>query len=279
MSSPAARLPAVENAETVETHDPAQTAVVRPVLSLVVPVYNEATHLRRWCELMFAQDFGVPTEFVFVDDCSTDGSRDILREVAHRPDVQLILQERNRGKGAAVARGIAATRGDVVLFQDADFEYSPKDIPAMIQPILEDEADVVFGSRYKNSRLVHRTFHYAVNRLLTAFSNLASGLYLTDMETCYKAFRGDIIRGIRLVSPRFGIEPEVTAKVAALKARVAEVPIRYSPRTYLEGKKIKWTDGVAALWFIVRFNADQKGLRDAVSGVPEAYRINRRQWL
>lgn len=255
------------------------TTASAPVLSLIVPVFNEAPHLARWCDDMLARDFGVSCEYVFVDDCSTDGSADILHRYADRPNVHLVFQLVNKGKGAAVARGVAEARGDIVLVQDADFEYSPKDIPAVIAPILEGDADVVFGSRYKNSRTVHRTFHYAVNRLLTSFSNVASGLYLTDMETCYKAFRREIIQNIRLESPRFGIEPELTAKVAALKVRIAEVPISYSPRTYLEGKKIKWTDGVAALWFILRFNLDQDGLRKAIENVPEQYRISRRQWL
>jgi glycosyltransferase involved in cell wall biosynthesis len=251
----------------------------RPDLSLVVPVYNEAQHLKDWCEMMLAQDFGVTVEFVFVDDASTDGSGDILRTYADRANVRILTQATNQGKGTAVARGISETRGDIVLIQDADFEYSPKDIPSVIAPILEDEADVVFGSRYKNSRTVHRTFHYAINRVLTTFSNIASGLYLTDMETCYKAFRGEIIRAIRLESPRFGIEPELTAKVAALKVRVAEVPIRYSPRSYLEGKKIHWTDGVAAIWFILRYNLDAKSTRRSLARVPDKFRINRRQWL
>jgi glycosyltransferase involved in cell wall biosynthesis len=259
----------------VENRDPA----MNPVLSLVIPVFNEGRHLRAWCEQMLDFDFGVATEFVFVDDCSTDDSRAILNDYAGRPGVRLIMQEQNRGKGSAVARGISETRGDVVLIQDADFEYSPKDIPAVIAPILEDDADVVFGSRYGNSRTVHRTFHYAGNRLLTMFSNVASGLYVTDMETCYKAFRGEIIRNIKIESPRFGVEPELTAKVAALKVRVNEVPIRYTPRGYLEGKKIRWTDGVAALWFIVRFNSQRARMRDALAKVPEKYKVHGRQWL
>jgi glycosyltransferase involved in cell wall biosynthesis len=250
-----------------------------PTLSLVVPVYNEGHHLQAWCDLMFGLDFGVTTEFVFVDDCSTDDSRAILTTYANRPDVRVFLQDHNQGKGAAVARGIAETRGDIVLIQDADFEYSPKDIPAVIAPILEDDADVVFGSRYKNSRTVHRTFHYAINRFLTTFSNIASGLYLTDMETCYKAFRGEIIRNIQIESPRFGVEPELTAKVAALKVRASEVPIRYAPRSSLEGKKIKWTDGVAAMWFILRFNSSPAKTRAALERVPEKYKIDKRQWL
>jgi glycosyltransferase involved in cell wall biosynthesis len=242
-------------------------------------VYNEARHLADWCVALASHAFAFPTEIVFVDDCSTDGSRDILKEHCAQQGWKLVCQERNIGKGAAVARGISETTGVIVMIQDADFEYSLDDIEAVVRPILDDKADVVFGSRYKSSQTVHRTFHYAINRLLTLTSNVVSGLYLTDMETCYKAMRGDIARGLRLESPRFGIEPELTAKIAVLRVRVAEVPISYFPRSYLEGKKIKWTDGVAALWHIVHFN--MKLLRDdgATSGVPERYRMNGRRWL
>lgn len=250
-----------------------------PTLSLIIPVYNEALHLDVWCQRLLARDFGVPVEHVFVDDCSKDGSYEILQRYAGDPRVRLFRQEQNQGKGAAVRRGIRESRGSVVLMQDADYEYSLDDVASVIEPILRDEADIVFGSRYKNSQTVHRTYHYVVNRVLTLFSNLASGLYLTDMETCYKAFRGEIIRGIEIESPRFGFEPEITAKVAVLKARVAEVPIRYFPRNYLEGKKIKWTDGVAALWHIVRFNTDHTSARRATEGVPEKYKIKDKQWL
>jgi glycosyltransferase involved in cell wall biosynthesis len=250
-----------------------------PMLSLVIPVYNEAQHLEKWCDTLLAFDFGVSVEHVFVDDCSTDGSFDILQRIASDPRVRLFRQEHNQGKGAAVRRGIQETRGSIVLIQDADYEYSLDDVPAVIDPIVRDHADIVFGSRYKSSQTVHRTFHYVVNRTLTLVSNMASGLYLTDMETCYKAFRGEIIRGITIESPRFGFEPEITAKVAVLKARVAEVPIRYYPRNYLEGKKIKWTDGVAALWHIARFNVNHKGALRATDGVPAKYRVTKKQWL
>ena len=255
------------------------TATPSPTLSLVIPVYNEASHLKAWCEKLLARDFGVPVEHVFVDDCSKDGSFEILEQFAGDRRVRLFRQEQNQGKGAAVRRGIQETRGSVVLIQDADYEYSLDDIPAVIAPILRDEADIVFGSRYKSSQTVHRTFHYVVNRVLTLVSNLASGLYLTDMETCYKAFRGEIIRGITIESPRFGFEPEITAKVAVLKARVAEVPIRYFPRNYIEGKKIRWTDGVAALWHIARFNVDSARARKATEGVPERFKVSKKQWL
>lgn len=248
-------------------------------LSLVIPVYNEARHLKEWCEEFFAFQFPLETEFIFVNDASTDDSLAILETYASRPGVKLLNQPVNQGKGAALARGLAETTGDVVLIQDADFEYSLKDIPTVIGPIIAGEADVVFGSRYKNSQTVHRTFHYAVNRTLTMASNVASGLYVTDMETCYKAFRGEIIRGIKIESPRFGFEPEITAKIAALQVRVAEVSINYFPRTYLEGKKINWKDGVAAVFHILRFNLNTKALREATKDVPEKYQTSGRQWL
>ena len=250
-----------------------------PTLSLIIPVYNEAQHLERWCETLLQHDFGVSVEHVFVDDCSTDGSYEILERFSSDSRVRLFRQAQNQGKGTAVSRGIRESRGQIVLIQDADYEYALSDVPAVIGPILRDQADIVFGSRYKNSETVHRTFHYVVNRVLTLVSNIASGLYLTDMETCYKAFRGEIIRGITIASPRFGFEPEITAKVAVLKARVAEVPIHYFPRNYLEGKKIKWTDGVAALWHIARFNVDAQGTLRATQGVPDKYRIQKKQWL
>lgn len=249
-------------------------------LSLVVPIYNEAPHLERWLGLLYEQDFGVSTEYIFIDDCSTDGSREILRKYPHPATARLIEQQSNQGKGCALRTGFAATTGDVVIVQDADFEYSFSDVSNVVGPILRDEADVVFGSRYKSSQTVHRTFHYAINRVLTLGSNVMSGLYVSDMETCYKAFRGEIIRGIQIESPRFGVEPELTAKIAALKVRVAEVPIKYFPRNYLEGKKIKWTDGVAALWHVARFNLQQSKLRKAVEGVPEQFQVKSgRQWL
>lgn len=257
----------------------AQSSSPSHLLSLVVPVFNEAQHLRAWCDALFAFQFPVPVEVIFVDDASSDDSGAILADFANRPRVKILTQEVNQGKGAALARGLAETTGDIVLVQDADFEYSLSDIPAVIQPIMRDEADVVFGSRYRQSMMVHRTFHYAINRMLTLSSNVASGLYVSDMETCYKAFRGEIIRGIDIESPRFGFEPEITAKIASLKVRVAEVPIKYFPRNYLEGKKIRWTDGVAALWHIARFNGNARAIQRATARVPEKYHVNKRQWL
>jgi len=253
---------------------------VEPLLSLIIPIYNEASHLESWFDALLKQKFPCRTEFIVVDDASTDGSNEIIARIAAKEKrIKSFIQPVNQGKGAALQRGIAESTGDIVIIQDADFEYSIKDVERVVQPIIDDRADVVFGSRFKSSQTVHRTFHYAINRFLTFASNVASGLYLTDMETCYKAFRGDIIRNVTIASPRFGFEPEITAKIAALRVRVQEVPIDYFPRTYLEGKKIRWTDGVAALWHIARFNLDSASLRKALKAVPDKYKPNGRQWL
>lgn len=248
-------------------------------LSFVVPVFNESSHLEEWCEGFFQFDFGVPTEVIFVDDASTDDSYRILEGYADRDNVRLMRHAENAGKGSALRTGIAEATGEFVIIQDADFEYKLADVPRVIAPLYAGEADVVYGSRFKNPTNVHRTAHYAVNRFLTLFSNVMSGLYVTDMETCYKAFRREIIQGIDIQSPRFGFEPEITAKIASLKLRVQEVPISYYPRTYLEGKKIRWTDGVAALWQIVRYNVDRKQLQESTERVPEKYRTDGIQWL
>ena len=185
---------------------------------------------------------------------------------------RLIEQERNQGKGAAVARGIREAAGDIIIIQDADFEYDPREIPIVIQPILDDKADIVFGSRFKkNSPQVHRTYHYFVNYLLTILSNLFSGIYLTDMETCYKAFRADLVKAMNLKSKRFGIEVEFTAYVAKTRARTYEVYISYYPRTFLEGKKISWKDGFAALRHLIYFNYFTS-FENAFNNLPERYR-------
>jgi glycosyltransferase involved in cell wall biosynthesis len=230
-------------------------------LTLVVPVFNEARQLRDVVPFLYGQRFPVQTEWVFVDDCSTDGSLEILRELSNTYPMKLIEQKTNQGKGAAVIRGFQEATGDLILIQDADFEYHPKDIPALLEPILNDEADVVYGSRFKKSGIqVHRTYHYFVNRLLTVLSNLMSGIYLTDMETCYKVFRADLLKSMNLVSRRFGIEVELTAYLGKARVRICEVSISYFPRTRLQGKKINWKDGVAALRHLVYFNflVDQK---------------------
>jgi glycosyltransferase involved in cell wall biosynthesis len=243
-----------------------------PIVSVIVPVYNEASHLRELVNYFMKIDFGLPTEWIFVDDRSSDGSADVLRALLHLyPQMRLIEQPVNAGKGAALRRGFAEANGQVILVQDADYEYDPRDLPALIVPILRGEADVVFGSRFKKSASqVHRTYHYFVNRLLTVLSNLASGVYLTDMETCYKVFRADLLKAMNLKSNRFGIEVELTAYVAKTRARILEMPIHYYPRTVLQGKKINWRDGVAALWHLYRFNY-LVSFEKAFSDLPERF--------
>jgi len=224
-------------------------------LSLVVPVYNEAHHLEKVVQHLFSIKLPLESEWIFIDDKSTDGSLEILKKLAPKYHFSVIAQETNQGKGAAVIRGIEASTGELIMIQDADFEYHPKDIPALVQPLIDGEADVVFGSRFKkNAVQVHRTYHYFVNRFLTLVSNLFSGLYLTDMETCYKVFRAEILQSMNLTSKRFGIEVELTAYVGKIKTRIFELPINYFPRTRLQGKKINWKDGVAALKHLIYFN-------------------------
>ena len=226
-----------------------------PKISIIVPVFNETRHLRQVVERLLAAPCPIDREWIFVDDCSTDGSRDVLSELARQHALRVIFCDHNMGKGAALRRGIDASTGDFVMVQDADFEYDPSDVPRLLQPLLDDRADVVYGSRFKKSgEQVHRTYHYFVNRALTVLSNLLSGIYLTDMETCYKVFRGDLLRGMALTSNRFGFEVEVTAYIAKLGVRIHELPISYRPRTRLEGKKIGWRDGIAALRHLIVFN-------------------------
>jgi glycosyltransferase involved in cell wall biosynthesis len=223
-------------------------------LSVVVPVYNEARQLEEVVRGLMKSPCPIEREWIFVDDESTDGSRDILRRLRDEFDFKLLEQSPNQGKGAAVIRGIREATGEFVVIQDADFEYDAHDIPNLLQPLLEGRADVVYGSRFKSSHQVRRTYHYFVNRFLTILSNLMSGIYLTDMETCYKLFRSDVLKPMKLQSKRFGIEVEFTAYVAKTRARVFELPISYFPRTRLQGKKINWKDGVAALGHLIRFN-------------------------
>jgi len=235
------------------------TSVLR--LSVVVPVYNEKRWLRPILDKIRAVP--IPKQIVLVDDCSTDGTRDIVSQLERETsqachdfnELTVIYHERNQGKGAALRTGFAHVTGDVVIVQDADLEYSPDDYFALIAPIAQGDADVVYGSRYlAPSRRVLNFWHTLINRFLTTLSNMFTGLNLTDMETCYKVFRADVIQNIapRLKSDRFGFEPEVTAHVARRKLRVFEVPVRYAPRSYAEGKKIRWWDGIHAVWCIVR---------------------------
>lgn len=224
------------------------------LVSVLIPVYNEQDTVAEIVERVRATPY--MTEVICVDDCSTDGTRDILaRLLAGGRIHRAIYQERNRGKGAAVRAAIAASTGDIVIVQDADLEYSPADWPALFEPLVDGRADAVFGSRFLGG--THRVLYYwhAVgNGFLTTLSNMFSNLNLTDMECCYKAVRGELARSLPLKSERFGFEPEITARLSKANARIFEVPVRYSGRTYQEGKKITWRDGVAALIHILRYN-------------------------
>jgi glycosyltransferase involved in cell wall biosynthesis len=232
-----------------------------PTLSVIVPAYNEVGTVHELLRRVAVAPLpdGVDLEMVVVDDGSTDGTRELLHQLAERSDpapFHLVLHEANRGKGAAVRTGLAAGRGDYLLIQDADLEYDPREYPRLLQPILDDEADVVYGSRFLGGG-PHRVlffWHSLGNRALTTLSNMLTDLNLSDMETCYKVFRRETLEGIELRSNRFGIEPELTAKVARRGARIYEIPISYRGRTYAEGKKIGWKDGVSAIWAIIRYN-------------------------
>ncbi|MEN9835604.1 MAG: hypothetical protein RL011_1797 [Pseudomonadota bacterium] len=252
----------------------------KKTISLVIPVYNEAQHLERFLKLIDGMELPCDKELVFVDDCSKDGSAAIIKAFPFKSKVQTVFKPVNEGKGAALRSGFDVATGDIICVQDADFEYDPRDLPVLIMPLLNDRADVVFGSRFKkNAPQVHRTFHYLINRFLTILSNFASGLYLTDMETCYKLFKARIIKNIVLESNRFGFEPEVTAKVACLKVRVEEYPIAYYPRNYIEGKKITWRDGVAALRHIIYFNFFADKRKFFAADMPKEHIPQSSQWL
>ena len=220
-------------------------------LSIIIPVYNEKKTIKDLIEKISLID--IPKEIIIVDDYSSDGTREILAEI-ESDGVKVFYHERNMGKGAAVRTAVKHVTGDIVIIQDADLEYDPRDYPDLIRPIVEDRADVVYGSRFLGGP--HRVlffWHYVGNRIITTFSNILSNLNLTDMETGYKAFRSEVIQSLNLKSNRFGFEPEVTMKLAKAKYRIYEVPISYWGRDYSEGKKITWKDGIAALFHIIRF--------------------------
>jgi glycosyltransferase involved in cell wall biosynthesis len=227
------------------------TPLENPVLSVVMPVYNEKSTVAE----MIGRVLAVPLriELITVDDASTDGSRDIVRQLAAERGFKLLTQEPNQGKGAAVRRGIAEASGQIIVIQDADLEYSPEEYPELIDLIVKGRADAVFGSRFIGR---HRCFlftHYLANKFLNLVTNVLYNTTMTDMETCFKAVRADLMKSLSLKSNRFGIEPEITAKLFKRGARVYEVPITYEGRNIDEGKKITWRDGFPALWTLIKY--------------------------
>jgi len=228
-------------------------------LSIIIPVYNEKNTIKEILSAIEAVSLrDIEKEIIVIDDCSTDGTGEILKEIKKTKKYKIIYQAVNKGKGFAVREGFRAASGDVAIIQDADLEYDPRDYEAMLLPIISGKADAVFGSRFMGSS-AHRVlffWHYAGNKFLTALSNIFTNLNLSDMEACYKAFSKEAIKKILpdLTSERFGIEVELVARAARHKLRIYEVGISYSGRTYEEGKKINWKDGLAAIWHIIRFN-------------------------
>jgi len=229
--------------------------VTLPTVSVVMPVYNEARTVSEVIRRVLAQP--CVCELIVVDDCSDDESWVVLQDfAAAEPRIRIFRHAKNQGKGAALRTGISQTGSPLVLIQDADLEYDPEDYEALIQPILAGKADVVFGSRFCGSG-AHRVLYYwhsVGNRFITMLSNMFTNINLTDVETCYKVFRREVVQAIRIEEDRFGFEPEITAKVAKARVRIYEVPISYYGRTYEEGKKITWRDGFRALWCIVKYN-------------------------
>ncbi len=230
-------------------------------LSIVMPVYNEIDTINEILKRVSEVDVGMEKEIIMVDDCSKDGTRDILKEISEKsiPGVKVIFHEKNGGKGTALRTGFEHVTGDIMLIQDADLEYEPGEYPQLIKPIIDGEADVVYGSRFLGQKRPEGMAfsNYMANKLLTSISNLLTGFHITDMETCYKVIKTSILKEMNLVSERFGIEPEITAKLAKKKIRLVEVPISYYGRAHDEGKKINWKDGVSAIYHILKFKFEK----------------------
>ena len=224
-------------------------------ISIVIPCFNEAYTIESLVQAVLSAPL-TDREIIIVDDYSTDGTREILRTKIDGLVDKIIYHESNQGKGSALRTGFSNVTGDVVIIQDADLEYNPQEYPDLLKPILEGKADVVYGSRFQGGQ-AHRViyfWHYKGNQFLTLLSNMFTNLNLTDMETCYKVFRFDILKKIKIQENRFGFEPEITAKIAKLGCRIYEVGISYSGRTYDEGKKVSWKDGLGAIWCILKYN-------------------------
>ena len=243
-------------------------------LSIVIPVYNEIETIHEILRQVSDVDVGLEKEIILVDDCSTDGTREILEKISNNEDeiiaempvkgsqsIRVIFHEQNRGKGGALRTGFESVTGDIMVVQDADLEYEPQDFVRLIEPILDGKADVVYGSRFlaggRPEGILFSSF--VANKVLTFISNILTGLSLTDMETCYKVMKSSILKELNLTSDRFGIEPEITAKLAKRKARIAELPISYFGRDHATGKKINWKDGLSAVYHIIRFNIQKPG--------------------
>jgi len=227
-------------------------------LSIVIPVYNERETLAELVRRVLAAELEMEKELILVDDASVDGSEKIIEQILREHDrvpIKVVMHKKNEGKGASLRDGFAQVSGDIVLIQDADLEYNPNDYPRLLKPILDGRADVVYGSRFTGGQ-EHRVlyfWHYVGNKMVTTLSNMCTNLNLTDMETCYKVFRREAVEKLDIKSNRFGVEPEMTAKIARAGWRVYEVGVSYSGRTYAEGKKITWKDGLKALITIIRF--------------------------